>query len=387
MIAWPQAWIGAASRRQVIFRRRAASEVSGLLARQGVRSVFLVTGGDSFVASGASRVLGRALARRQVRYAGVRPNPVVAQVEQAVLAYRREPCDVVLGVGGGSVLDVAKVVAALSGREGAARDYLTGVRPLTGSRRCALVLIPTTAGSGSEATRFATVYVDGRKHSLDHVTLLPDLAIIDPELTWSQPPQVRASSALDAVAHAVESYWARASTHHSRQLAHRALRLSMAHLVRGCLDADPAARIGLCAASHLAGRAIDISRTTGAHAAAYPLTVHHGVSHGLACALGLSWLIPFNAGVTEADVVDVRGAAFVRERVDELLSMLGARSGLDACDTVLDLVRRLALPTRLPLRQADLPRVALEAIGSGRAENNPRRLQEADVEAGLRGLV
>lgn len=379
----------AARGRRVIFGRGRIAEVPRLVAEAGARSVFLVTGGSSFALSGAADALAPLLGRGAAfRFEGVRPNPELEQVEDAVARLRARCCDAVVGIGGGSVLDVAKAAAVLAAQPAPPLSYLEG-RQLDRPRACRLFLAPTTAGSGSEATRFATVYVAGCKRSLDHPSLLADAAVVDPRLTHSQPPEVAASSGLDALSQAVESYWSCRSTVRSRRLAGRALGLLLDNLTAACRG-DDEARSAVSLAALVAGRAIDLTRTTAAHAFAYPLTARFGVPHGLACALNLSWLLPFNCGVTEASAADARGAAFVQARLGKVLSSLGAADGEAARGAVLALVGRLGLSPGLRpfgVHPADVEAVAAEGLASERAANNPRRLSPEAAQAGLSSLL
>jgi len=363
-----------------------------LLARDGARSVFLVTGMGSFTRSGAAEALAPALRELRVEhFAGVRPNPELGQVEEAVERLEQRPCDAVLGVGGGSVLDVAKLAAVLAAQPRRVPEYVAAGRGLDRPRACRLLLVPTTAGSGSEATRFATVYVDRRKRSLDHPALRADAVIVDPGLTRSQPPAVAAASGLDALSQAVESLWSPHSTGESRHLAGRALDLLVAHLPAGGRAApDCRGSAPLALAALLAGQAIDLTRTTAAHAFAYPLTARFGVPHGHACALNLAWLLPFNWLVGEADVTDRRGDGFVRARLAEVVRKLGATDGEGAGRALLARVAALGLvPALGPLgvREGDLDWIVGEGLASDRAANNPRRLSATAACEGLRDML
>lgn len=364
----------------VHFGEGGAGRLGELLAAGGVRSLLLVTGSRSFADSGAAAALAPCLdALRVERFAGVRPNPELAQVEAAVDCLRRRPCDAVLGVGGGSVLDVAKLAAVLAPQPHPPAEYVTGRRALDRPRASRLLLVPTTAGSGSEATRFATVYVDGRKHSLDHPALRADTVVVDPELSRGQPPAVAAAAGLDVLSQAVESLWSIRSTGESRRLAAEALDLLL----------DPRAPRPALAALR-AGQAIDVTRTTAAHAFAYPLTARFGVPHGHACALNLAWLLPFCWRVADSDVADGRGLDFVRARLDEVAGKLGAADGDAAGRVVLDRVAASGLASRLAplgIRAGDLESIVSEGLASERAANSPRRLTAAAASDGLRSLL
>lgn len=264
-------------------RGAAAEHLSGLLAG---RRVLVVTSPRT----AARTDLHRWLPAGATLFTEFRPNPRLGEALSA--ARMRESCraEVVLGFGGGSALDVAKAARALPGSAEHAEEVLAGrAAPCVG---VGLVLAPTTAGTGSEVTRFATLYRDGRKVSLDAAGVAAEVAVVDPGLTDTCPPALTWSCAFDALAHAVESYWSTRATARSRSYAEAAL-VRLLPVLRDA-DALPTAaqRDQLSEAGTLAGHAIDLTRTTAAHAMAYPLTVHLGVPHGLACALNLTWLAP-----------------------------------------------------------------------------------------------
>src|SRR3712207_9423070 len=132
-----------------------------------------------------------------------------------------------MGVGGGTALDIAKSVRLLAAQGSDPRRCVTGAEPIT-ARGVPLIAVPTTAGSGSEATQFAVVYIDGVKHSLDHPWVRPDYSVVDPALSLGLPAAIAASTGMDALAHAIESYWSVRSTDESRRYAADAISLAMA---------------------------------------------------------------------------------------------------------------------------------------------------------------
>jgi phosphonoacetaldehyde reductase len=292
---------------------------------------------------------------------------------------RHHAPDLVIGVGGGSVLDAAKVVAALAGTPAgvaaAAADHalIGAVVPV--------VAVPTTPGSGSEATPTATVWdrAARRKLALDDPRLRPCLAVVDPLLGRTLPSRSLAAAALDALAHGVESAWSTRSTPDSRAHALACVRLVSANLP-GCL-ADRADRDALSAVSLGAthgGVAIATTRTTLAHALSYPLTARHGLSHGHACALMLGPVAGFNAGVTAADCDDPRGADFVHAAVASVLAAMAVGSAPELGHRLAELCRAAELATLDELGAAvDLPAVVEEARTYDRSGNNPRRLDPA----------
>ena len=248
----------------------------------------------------------------------------------------------------------------------------------------ALALIPTTAGTGSEATHFATVYKGTRKFSVAHPSLRPRWALVDPDLCASLPPAITASTGVDALCQGIESLWAVGSTEASRAHARAAIARAMEHLETAVLAPTPEARLGMCEAANWAGRAIDISKTTACHALSYGLTIRWDVPHGHAVGTSLGEMLVFNAEVSEADVVDPRGIAHVREVMAEVIRLLGARDAADARGRFNALMGRLGLA------------LDLNTLGAGRAEdrqwlasqvnverlgNNPRRMGARELDA------
>ncbi|QFZ19547.1 phosphonoacetaldehyde reductase [Saccharothrix syringae] len=296
-------------------------------------------------------------------FSGVRPNPVLEGVLAGSAVHRRVKPDLVVAVGGGSAIDTAKLVRSLPPERGAALPLLTGeAEPAPAHRRPPLVALPTTAGSGSEATRFATVYVDGVKMSLDHPAVAPEYALVDPELLRTCPARLVRSCALDALCHAVESHWSRRSTAASRRLALRALEGVLTALGGGATGDERLA--ALAAAATTAGQAIDLTRTTAAHAFSYRLTARFGVPHGVACALNLIWLFEHHLEHRRVrDDLSAVTAAFRRSHPGEPVP-----SALRA------LLTGAGFPDRMSgygVRPADVADLVDAGLASGRARNNP----------------
>jgi alcohol dehydrogenase class IV len=216
---------------------------------------------------------------------------------------------------------MAECVAVLAAQPAPVAACLRDPTLVTAARGCALVLLPTTAGSGSELTRFATVYLDGCKYSLDRDQVRADLVLVDPELTRSLPLAESVASGLDALSHAVESYWSVAATADSRALAFSALERLVPALAEAAAAAsfdEPRRRAELAHGAALAGAAIDVTRTTAAHALSYELTSRLGLPHGTAVALHLRWLMRRHAVLDDADCRHPEGAAAVRRRVERV---------------------------------------------------------------------
>lgn len=244
--------------------------------------------------------------RRLVRVAGaprflfsdVPENPDIAELSPGrdVLGRVRD-CEIIVALGGGSVLDAAKIIALSHGDTGSLRELATG-----GSDKNALpiVAIPTTAGTGSEVTRWATLWdrETDSKFSVEHPSLYPRAAFIDPELTLSAPRSLTVSTGLDALSHALESIWNVNANPVSRALAiqsARAILDVLPRLAETLTDLDLRSR--MAQASLLAGLAFSNTRTALAHNISYPITLKHGIPHGIACSFTLPRVMQWASGV------------------------------------------------------------------------------------------
>jgi len=284
---------------------------------------------------------------------------------------RRNRADIIIGMGGGTFLDLAKAAAFFQNNSRKLEEGLSDSFALTLDRP-RLLEIPTTAGTGGEVTQWAVVWdlQQKKKYSLSHPSLYPDLALVDPELTLHLPQKQTAITGMDAFTHAVEAYW---SKHHqpvSDLFALEAIRLVKENLGLACQSPnDIAAREGMARASLLAGLAFSNTQTTAAHAMSYPLTTHFGVPHGLACSISVPELLKENAQT-------------VPERVSKIARALGQSDVKGAASFIQGMARSVGLPTRLRelgLSLADLDLCAGESFYTQRMGNNPKPLVFEDV--------
>lgn len=343
-------------------------------------TVLLVTGGASFERSGAADAVLPALAECTVeRVHGVSADPTLDDLNTAIERFRGFDPDIVVAVGGGSVIDLAKSVRTLGPLAADARPFWSGAEDIE-DPDVPLIAIPTTAGTGSEATRYVVIAVDGVKLPLADPALIPSDVILDPDLLTSVPPHVAASTGLDALAQAMEAMWSVRSSASSHAVARRSLELSVASIVDAVGNPDSESRMRMMDASHLAGIAIDTSPTTAPHAFSFRITMAHGVPHGHAVALTLGPTLEYNAAVTDDDCQHPMGVAHVRSVIDEILAILDVPDASAGRTLLTDLIAELGLePT-------------LEGVGASSFEarkgiafspppskllTNPRRFDEA----------
>lgn len=372
---------------EVVAGAGVADRLPEFVARSGARRVLVVASAAGLRRTAAADRLAGA---RVETFTGFRPNPDLSDLREGSLVRARFRPDLVIGVGGGSAMDAAKAVVVLPpGGDGPVPEEMTPADYERGRAGCGLVLVPTTAGSGAEVTRFASVYVDGRKQSLDHDRVRADLALVDPDLTATCSRATAISGAWDTLAHALESLWSVRSSVHSRCLAAAAAAGVVALLREPGLLRERCGRKEMSRLATMAGLAIDLTRTTLAHAFAYPLTARFGIRHGIACALNLVWVFTSAGERYRERCTDPRGADFVAERLRQVATIVGAASPRDIGAALADLMRASGLDDRLGahgVRAVDLRHVIADGSGHERAGNSPVALADGALEALLARL-
>ena len=363
----------------VSFGRGALRNLATVIAARPERRVLLVTSPSFGARSSLLDTLARHLDGREMRvFDGIKATPDIDAVQGVIDFARASRVEAVIGMGGGSVMDAAKTAALLARTQWDLRTYLQE-EPDTPPTPLHTILIPTTAGSGSEVTRWATIWDTAGKRKLS-VTLprLPHrLALLDPELTLTLPPLQTAISGADALAHAMEAYWSKNANPVSDSLALAAVHRISTHLFRAQQEPmNLEHRSEMLLASLLAGLAFSQTQTAAAHAISYPLTSHFGIPHGQATAISLPVLLGFNAEVAPdlfAPLCRVLGAASVPEAQDRLrwlLEQVGLKTRL----------RDLGIPCHAQ------PLLAQAALTSNRLPNNLRSIGPEEMQRLLEEL-
>lgn len=346
------------------------------------RHALLVTD-QGFLATGLIEAPRHSLQQQGIAvdvYADVLADPPEAVVLAAVAAARAMDIDLVIGLGGGSSMDVAKLIAVLAATgQPIASAY--GIGNVTGDR-LPLIQIPTTAGTGSEVTNIAIV-TTGASSKMGVVApqLYADLAILDATLTLGLPPLVTAATGIDAMVHAIEAYTSKQKKNPlSDLLARQALSLLSANLPRACQDGgDVAARQAMLLGACLAGQAFSNAPVAAVHALAYPIGGIFHVPHGLSNALVLPHVLRFNL-------------SHATEHYAELATVVvpnAAGSNTTRAEVLIAAMQQIASDTGIATRlgqvgitEADLDRLADDAMLQTRLlGNNPREMHRADARA------
>jgi len=336
---------------EVYFGNEAAGNLGGVLERRGARRIFLATG--PHVAKSEGFAMIRDIAAQNGRevavFSDTTADPSILLVEAMTKAARDFRADCVLGIGGGSPLDAAKIVAVLLEHNVPAAS-LVGTN-LVPPRHIPLVLIPTTAGTASEVTIYSilTATAAGMKAAVCSPEIIPDAAFLIPALTHSMPASVTAATGIDALCHATEAYTSKRRNPYSDVMALKAVRLISENLLTAQREPHNArAREAMLMASFFAGLSFNNSSTTAVHAFAYPLGGTHHLPHGLANSLMFAAVFRHNTPGHEERMADLAEA------------FTGVRDPHALIPAVNALRRDLGMP--MSLREAFVPESDLERM-------------------------
>ncbi len=368
---------------RIICEQGGISRLGELATNLGAKRLFIVTDAGLVKAGLLDKALEslKAAGQDAMVYADVLADPPEERVEAAVNAALEAKADGVVGLGGGSSMDTAKLVALLACTpQDLPSVYGIG---LAKGPRLPLIQVPTTAGTGSEVTPIAIVTTPtNEKKGVVSPLLYPDLALLDSHLTLGLPPAVTAMTGVDAMVHAIEAYTSKIKKNVlSDALAIKALQLLYANLPAAVEDGkDPAVREAMLSGSLFAGMAFANAPVAAVHAFAYPLGGHYHLPHGLSNSLVLGPVLDFNLNAAQTEYAEL-GRAILPEHTTSN-DKVAARAFLDAIRA-----RVAAMPYAQTLREAgiqqdDLPMLVRDVMQIERLlVNNPREVTEADARA------
>jgi alcohol dehydrogenase class IV len=374
---------------RIIFGEGRVNDVPKLVAGMGSR-VLVVEGASGRGEGLAGRLEDHGLAVTKVT---VSSEPTVSLVEEGTAVAKRKQCDFVVSLGGGSVVDAGKAIAALITNAPSVRDYLEVIgkgRPLV-NRPAPFIAIPTTAGTGAEVTRNAVLMAEDEhvKVSLRSALMLPAVAVIDPELTYSLPPAVTASTRLDALAQCIEPFVSPNANPLSDAVAREGMRRAASSLRRAFSDgSDKEARRDMAVTSLCGGLALANAKLGAVHGFASPLGGMFPVPHGVACATLLAPVADANVRALRAR--DLSSIALARyDEVARLLTGDHAARAEDLAAWLENLVAALGVPSLATygVREVDVDRIVAAARVASSMQGNPIVLSDDELGAALRAAI
>ncbi|WHZ05246.1 iron-containing alcohol dehydrogenase [Neobacillus sp. YX16] len=363
---------------QITYGIGATKQLRDILDREGFKNVLIITDAG-IMKTGLIDQLTRQL--DNINYGifdDTKPNPTVTNCNDALKLLREVQADVVVVMGGGSSIDVAKAVCLLATNEGSIVGY-EGIDTFANDL-LPLVAIPTTAGTASEVTNFTVITDEERQYKLTvgGVRLAPKYALVDPAVTISLPAHITAATGLDALVHALESYTSKMANPISKALAREAIRKISANLRQAVFSGDNiVARDNMMMGSLLAGLAFNNTRLGNCHALSHPVSAIYGVPHGIANSILIPHVMEFNALAVPELFSDI--AEDMGENLEGLTLMEKAYAAVEA---VKKLSKDINIPTDFSQYKVDgsqIDRMTRDAMLSGNIAVNPRKTSYEDV--------
>lgn len=297
-----------------------------------------------------------------VEFSEFTPNPLYEQVCKGIELFNREQCELIVAVGGGSTIDVAKCIKLYCKMD----NSINYLNQATFDSGITLVAVPTTAGTGSESTRHAVIYYEGVKQSISHLSIVPDYAVLEPSVLKTLPVYQKKCTMLDALCQAIESWWSVNSTDESIGYSKKAIEAIKTNWEDYIFGNTDSAAEQIMQAANYAGRAINITATTAAHAMSYKITSMYKFPHGHAVAVCMPEVWGYMIENTE-DCIDGRGAKYLETTFAKIAEMIDLSYFKGMMDKL-----EMSYPT-IGDREADLD-VLADSVNPIRLKNNPVEL-------------
>ncbi len=306
-----------------------------------------------------------------IKFSDFAPNPLYESVVKGVQLFREKKCDSIIAVGGGSAMDVAKCIKLYSNLPGVGENgsWLT--------TECVendipFLAMPTTSGTGSEATQFAVIYYNGKKQSIADKSCIPETVLMDSSVLTTLPLYQKKATMCDALCHAIESFWSVNSTEESKEYSRAAIRGVMKNM-DGYLENTEEGRAGMLLAANTAGKAINITQTTAGHAMCYKITSLFKCAHGHAAILCNRVLFPWMIKNTDK-CIDPRGEQYLKSILCEIAYAMGCETPEQAADKLVEIFKKLEL---------DVPVATEEQYEELKNSVNPVRLKNHPIALDL----
>ena len=339
----------------------------------GTRGVLVC--GNSFCKNGVADEFLRLGGGKIVEiFSDIRPNPTTDNVNDCVRLMREVDADFAVALGGGSPMDCCKAACAIVKGDDKIEPYHSLGKPISAKEAIPMIAVTTTSGTASEVTNISvlTDINQNLKQPMNDPAMYPKIAVIDPELTLTVPPQVTTSTGLDVLSHAIESYWSTLNQPICSACSIYAARLVFEWLEKAYTEPENlTAREKMAEASIVAGVAFSHPRTTGSHACSFPLTNIYGIPHGEACAFTLDYFVKFNAKHADSD-----------GRLDALAKDCGFDSAYEMADEISAMKKRMGMRSRLSEigctsdeQIAELTKKSMSML----MKRNPIELSESDI--------
>ena len=354
------------------------ADIKKFIDDKSFKKIFVLCGKKSFVTSGADELFKQIVSDKEIKLFYKKSElPILEELIEIINNIKNFKPDLILAVGGGAVMDYAKIANVVDVREDLAELIVNYSYPFQ-KKYTKLAVIPTTAGSGAEVTSNAVIYVKGIKHSFESELLIPDNFFLIPEFLISAPNKIKASAGFDAIAQALESLVSRKSNDQSVNFASKSLRVSVSSFISFVNDPNMKNVTEMSIAANLAGKAISISKTTAPHAASYPFTSLFNISHGHAVSLFFENFFKFNYD----NLIKSETSFDLKKRFDLIFKLFDV-SNINDFNSKISLIKKKANLeddlTKLGINIKQSSEDIIKGINLLRLGNNPVKIDGKDI--------
>ena len=361
------------------FSLSSEQDLANFLKNKNFKKIFILCGKKSYVDSGAKKNLDKYLKNKITKhYYKCSSYPEISELKKIILSLRKFSPNLIIAIGGGSVLDYAKMANVVEITENLNEQIINYSCPLK-KKFTKLIAIPTTAGSGAEVTSNAVIYVNKIKYSVEGELIKPDFFFLVPDFIRGASNEIKSSAGFDAISQSIESLVAKKSNNESVDYAKRSLEISLKYFLRFLENPNHENTCAMSFAANLSGRAINISKTTAPHAVSYPFTSIYNISHGHAVSLTLNEFLRFNYLNFKHAKCDFD----LKKRYEILFSLANVNSFNDLDKYLLNLKKRANLESdfnRLGINGENSFSRIMSGINILRLSNNPVDLDHNDIK-------
>ena len=367
-------------KQKIVFTQDLKSKLFDTVRKLKPKKILFVTANKSYQKSDIQSFVNPIIKNYSTkRFYEFDDNPKLKDVNKGINLLREYKADMIISIGGGSVIDMGKLINILSQNTNSS-DLIRKDLSLNKSK-LKMIAIPTTSGTGSESTSFAVIYINNKKYSVSHKSMMPDYAFIDSNLSSSMNKKLRASSAFDAFSQSIESYWSINSTIESKKISKKAIQLIKNNIIDSFND-NFKARAAMAKAANLSGQAINITKTTAPHALSYKISSKFGLQHGHSVALTLGKFFILNTPIHDINVIDRRGHKYLLKTMKSLCRLLKVASPYEAATYWYNLMKETGLEPDIvkacSLSKNDLQNIIL-SVDQVRLKNNPVKINKIDM--------
>lgn len=362
---------------RIISNKENYTELDQWLKENSCKKLLMVCDGSIFYMDGFNKHLEEVETKgiEMIGFRDFQPNPLYESVVAGVKLFREEQCDSIVAVGGGSAMDVAKCIKLYSNLPGDGADG-SWLKEEIVPNSIPFLAMPTTAGTGSEATRYAVIYYDGAKQSITSESFIPETVLMDPNALKTLPAYQKKATMCDALCHAIESFWSVNSTEESKEYSRAAIKGVLENM-NGYLANTDVGNAGMLRAAHTAGKAINITQTTAGHAMCYKITSLFRSAHGHAAILCDRVLFPWMVENTDK-CIDPRGEEYLKNTLDEIGQAMGCSDGKSGAEKLVSILEMLEL--EVPVATEEQYEELKTSVNPVRLKNHPVGLDANTID-------